>query len=142
MLVIRFFRVGKKNQPAFKIVVTDKRNSSTRGRFVEQVGTYNPKSKEKTLQVERVQYWLSVGAKPSPTVFNLLVSEKLVDSKKIPLQKKSKKVKEPEVQAPVATAPAAKPVEEKVAEQKPVQEPAVAVEKPAEEKKEETSVVD
>lgn len=91
MLVIRLFRVGKKNQPSFKIVVTDKKKPVRAGRFVEQVGFYNPLTKEKVLKGDRIKYWLSVGAKPSDTIFNLLVSEKLVDGKKIASHKKSKK---------------------------------------------------
>jgi len=90
MLTIRFFRVGKNNQPSFKIVITDKRKSSTKGRFVEEVGFYNPLKKEKILKQERIKYWLSVGAKPSPTVFNLLVSEKIIEGKKIDVHKKAK----------------------------------------------------
>jgi small subunit ribosomal protein S16 len=95
MLVIRLFRVGKKNQPSFKIVVTDKRNPPRAGRYVEEVGFWNPQSKEKVLKPERVKYWLSVGAKPSPTVFNLFVSEKIIEGKKIAVHKKAKG-KEPE----------------------------------------------
>ncbi len=91
MLVIRLFRTGKKNQPSFKIVVTDKRRPTRAGRFVEEVGFWNPLTKEKVLKQERVKYWLSVGAKPSPTIFNLLVSEKIIEGKKIPVHKKSKK---------------------------------------------------
>ncbi|PIV42539.1 MAG: 30S ribosomal protein S16, partial [Candidatus Nealsonbacteria bacterium CG02_land_8_20_14_3_00_40_11] len=83
MLVIRFFRQGKKNQPSFKIVVTDKRKSSTGGRFVEDVGFYNPITKEKNLKAERIKYWISVGAKPLETVHNLLVSGKIIEGKKI-----------------------------------------------------------
>jgi len=94
MLVIRFFRTGKKNQPSFKIVVTDKRESSTTGRSIEEVGFWNPSTKEKVLRQERIKYWLSVGAKPSPTVFNLLVSEKIVEGKKIDVHKKPKEKKE------------------------------------------------
>jgi ribosomal protein S16 len=45
MLVIRFLRVGKKNQPSFKIVVVDKRRSSKSGSFLEEVGFYNPLTK-------------------------------------------------------------------------------------------------
>ena len=71
MLAIRFLKVGKKNQPSFKIVVTDKRRPPRGGRFVEELGFYNPLKKEKVLKPERIKYWLSVGAKPSPTVFNL-----------------------------------------------------------------------
>lgn len=91
MLVIRLFRKGKKNQPFFKIVVTDKRKPARAGRFVEQVGFYNPLTKEKNLNADRIKHWLSVGAQPSSTVHNLLVSEKLLDTKKIPVHKKSKK---------------------------------------------------
>jgi len=91
MLVIRLFRVGKKNQPAFRIVVTNKRKPPRGGRFVEEVGFYNPLTKEKVLKEERIKYWLSVGAKPSETIYNLLVSEKIIEGKKIPVHKKSKK---------------------------------------------------
>jgi len=90
MLVIRFFRVGKKNQPSFKIVVTNKKNPPLGGRFVEEVGFWNPLTKEKVLRVERIKYWISVGAKPSPSVFNLLVSEKILEGKKIKVHKKPK----------------------------------------------------
>jgi len=81
MLVIRLFRVGKKNQPSFKIVVTDKRSPPRAGRFVEGVGFYNPLTKEKVLKTERIKYWLSKGAKPSETLYNLLVSEKIIETK-------------------------------------------------------------
>lgn len=104
MLVIRFLRVGRKKQPSYKIVVTDKNNPPRAGRFVEQVGFYNPLTKEKILKAERVKHWLSVGAKPSDTVYNFLVSEKIIESKKIPQHKKSKKT-----------------VEEKPAEQEPAE---------------------
>lgn len=91
MLVIRLFRTGKKNQPFFKIVVTDKRKPARAGRFVEQVGFWNPLTKEKVLKQDRIRYWLSVGAKPSSTIHNMLVSEKIIEAKKIPKHKKSKK---------------------------------------------------
>ena len=79
MLVIRFLRVGKKNQPSFKIVVTDKRKPPRGGRFVEELGFWNPLTKEKVLKPERIRYWLSKGAKPSDTVYNLLISEKIIE---------------------------------------------------------------
>jgi len=93
MLVIRLFRVGKKNQPSFKVVVTDKRRPPRAGRFVEEVGFYNPLTKEKILRGERIKYWLSVGAKPSDTVYNLLIKEKIIEGKKILANKKTKKEK-------------------------------------------------
>jgi small subunit ribosomal protein S16 len=94
MLVIRLFRVGKKNQPAFKIIVTDKRNPPRGGRFVEEVGFWNPLTKEKILKLERIKYWLSVGAQPSASVYNILVEEKIIEGKKIPKHKKKKEEKE------------------------------------------------
>jgi len=91
MLVIRLLRIGKKNQPAFKIVVTDKRNPPRGGRFVEQVGFYNPLTKEKSLKKEKLRYWLQKGAKPSHTVYNLLVEQKILEGSKIAVHKKPKK---------------------------------------------------
>ena len=122
MLVIRFFRVGKKNQPSFKIVVTDKRKPPRAGRYIEEVGFWNPVTKEKVLKKDRILYWISVGAKPSPTVFNLFVSEKIIEGKKIDVHKKAKEKKE----KPKEEKPKEKPKkEEKPKEVKP-KEPAVA----------------
>lgn len=90
MLAIRFLRTGKRNQPSFSIVVTEKRRAPRSGRFIEKVGFYNPLTKERKVNAERIQYWLSVGAKPSDTVHNILVSEGIVEGKKIPVHKKSK----------------------------------------------------
>ena len=124
MLVIRLFRVGKKNQPSFKIVVTDKRRPPRAGRFVEQVGFYNPATKEKVLKQERVRYWLSVGAKPSKTIYNLLVSEKIIEGKKIPVHKKAKEIEEEKpIEAPaVPEKPAETASVEKKEEEKPAPE--------------------
>jgi len=91
MLVIRLFRTGKKHQPFFKIVVTDKKNPPKGGRFKEQLGFYNPLTKERSLKAERIKYWLSVGAKVSDTVHNLLVKEGIIKGEKIPVHKKPKK---------------------------------------------------
>jgi len=83
MLAIRLFRVGKKNQPAYKIVVTDKRNAASRGRFVEEVGFYNPLTKQRNLKGDRVKYWMSKGAKLSLTLHNFLVGQKIIEGKKL-----------------------------------------------------------
>lgn len=93
MLVIRFFRVGKKNQPFFKIVVTDRKNAPRGGRFVEELGFWNSLKKEKVLKKERIKYWISVGAKPSDSVHNLLIREKVLEGKKIPVHKTKKEAK-------------------------------------------------
>lgn len=132
MLVIRFLRVGKKNQPSFKIVVVDKRRSSKSGSFVEEVGFYNPLTKEKVLKAERIKYWISVGAKPSPTIYNLLISEKILEGKKIPKHNKPKKQEEKPAVAEVQAAKEEKPKEAKVVlEVKPEAKTPAPVETPA-----------
>ena len=89
MLTIRLTRKGKKNQPFFRVVLVDKRRSSTSGRAVEDLGYVDPLKKRRSLKSERIQYWLSKGAKASATIHNLLVTEKIIDAKKI--AKKTKK---------------------------------------------------
>lgn len=82
MLVIRFQRVGRTNDPAFRIVVTEKRSKPKSG-GVELLGSYQPKTKHTVLKNERILYWLSRGAKASPTVHNLLISKGVLSGKKI-----------------------------------------------------------
>ena len=91
MLTIRLQRRGKKNQPFFKIIVTEEKNSSTRGRSVEELGFYNPLTKERSLNGDRAKYWMSVGAQPSDTVYNMLVTDNVIEGKKRLKHKKSKK---------------------------------------------------
>jgi len=71
------FRVGKKKQPSYRIVVADAR-SPRDGAIVEQVGIYNPLTDPATVVIdnEKVQKWLGVGAKPSDTVQRLLDRQK------------------------------------------------------------------
>ncbi len=73
MLMIRLARFGKKKHPFYRVVVTEKTRPRN-GRFVEIVGTYDPKKKPALVDFksERVEYWLSKGAQPSDTVRSLL----------------------------------------------------------------------
>ncbi|NDV62772.1 30S ribosomal protein S16 [Puniceicoccales bacterium CK1056] len=72
---IRMQRGGATHNPHYRVVVTDSR-SPRDGRFVEKVGTYDPKNKDASkhinLNLERIDYWVSVGAKPSDTVRSLI----------------------------------------------------------------------
>ncbi|MEM1295823.1 MAG: 30S ribosomal protein S16 [Verrucomicrobiota bacterium] len=75
--VIRLRREGTKDRPYYRVVVTDKRKRRD-GRFIESLGTYDP-MKEKdnaTIDLERVDYWSSVGAKASETVASLIKKER------------------------------------------------------------------
>ncbi len=83
MLMIRLMRVGRRNDPSFRVVVTDARNAPKSGKYLEMVGSYNPRVKSVALKGERIRHWLSVGAKASGTVHNLLVSEGILEGKKI-----------------------------------------------------------
>lgn len=98
MLVIRLQRVGRRNQASFRVIVTPKR-ASPRGKVVELLGNWNPRLDQVSLKKERILYWLSKGAKASPTLHNLLVREKVIEGKKIP---KHKKAKQPEEAIPTA----------------------------------------
>ncbi len=70
---LRLARFGAKKSPFYRIVAAESR-ARRDGRFLEQLGTYDPRTEpaKVTLVAERVQYWLGVGAKPTPTVQNLL----------------------------------------------------------------------
>lgn len=83
MLKIRMQRVGRINQPSYRIVVTEHTSAPKAGKFVEKLGTYNPRTKARTLDEARVKYWLSVGAQPSATMHNMLVGVGVVSGKKI-----------------------------------------------------------
>jgi len=86
MLVIRLQRIGRKNDPAFRLVVTEKQDRP-QSRGIELLGSYHPKTKETRLSNERILYWLSKGAKVSDTAHNLLVKNKVIASSKRPVVK-------------------------------------------------------
>ena len=83
MLSIRLSRTGKKHQPNYRLIVVDKRRDPW-GNYLENLGTYNPLVKPKVVafKTDRVKYWIGVGAKPTPTVWNLLVAQKIVSGTK------------------------------------------------------------
>lgn len=100
MLVIRLTRKGKKNQPFFRVIVIDKRRSAKGGRAVEILGYVNPLTKKRSLEKERIKYWLSKGAKASATVHNLLLQEKVIEGKKIHVSRVKKSAEPKEVDNP------------------------------------------
>ncbi len=73
MVKIRLRRMGAKKNPFYRIVVADSRFPRD-GRFIEEIGTYNPLTEPSELKVdaERVKYWLASGAQPTDTVKTLL----------------------------------------------------------------------
>ena len=74
---IRLRREGAKNRPYYKVVVADSR-SPRDGKFIEIIGTYDPKvpGENSTLKVDRAEHWIARGAQPSDTVRSLLKKSK------------------------------------------------------------------
>ena len=73
MVKIRLRRMGAKKAPYYRVVVADSRNARD-GRFIEEIGTYNPLTDPATVQIdmERANYWIANGAQPTDTVRGLL----------------------------------------------------------------------
>lgn len=82
MLKIRLQRVGRKHEPTFRVVLTDSKNSTKSGRFLEILGSYDPRKSVDALNGARISEWVSKGAQVSDTVHNLLVKHKVIDGKK------------------------------------------------------------
>lgn len=92
MVKIRLSLAGNKNNPSYKIVITEareKRESS----FIEYIGTYSPLTKDLVLNDERAKYWLSVGAQPTDRVRSFLVKKEILaaPTRKSNFTKKPKK---------------------------------------------------
>lgn len=131
MLKIRMQRTGRINMPSFRVVVTEHTRSTKTANFVEKLGTYNPTTKQRILNEERIKYWLSVGAQASGTMHNMLISAGIIEGKKVNvLPKKSPPKKEEAPVTEVATAPAETPAAEAKAPEEPKAD-APAAEEPA-----------
>lgn len=74
MLAIKLQRIGKKHQPSYRVVVAEKR-SKMLAPPVEDLGSYDPRTKATTVKKERVLHWVKMGAQPTVTAHNLLVKE-------------------------------------------------------------------
>jgi small subunit ribosomal protein S16 len=84
MLKIRLQRVGRKHEPVFRLVLTDSKNSTKSGRFLEILGNYDSRRGEQAVfNAPRITHWMSQGAQASETVHNLLVTKKIIEGKKI-----------------------------------------------------------
>ncbi len=111
MLMIRLQRVGRRNEPVFRVVLTDSKNGPKSGKSLEVLGSYDSRRAEKAeIKTDRIKELMSKGAKTSGTIHNLLVSRKIVSGKKINVLPKKKPIKkEGDAAAPAveAAAPAA-----------------------------------
>ena len=130
--------------PSYRIIVVEHTESTKTGNFTDIVGTYNPRSKERKLDEAKIQHWISVGAQPSATVHNMLISAGILKGKKINVLPSFAKATEgtageekpvTEAAAPAAEAPVAEEVKEEAKAEESAETPA---ETPAPETKEET----
>ena len=117
MLMLRLKRTGRKNQPSYRVVVSPSGLGGPKAKPIEYLGWLNPLKKTFNLNKERIQYWLSQGARPSATLHNLLVKTGLLQAKKIAVHQKPAP-KEP-AQEPAKEQPVSAPSQETTAE--PVQ---------------------
>ena len=119
MVKIRLRRFGKRNTPIYRVVVADNR-SPRDGRIIEEIGTYDPLLKKNnfTLKLDRVDYWLGVGAQPSDTVASFIKK-----ARKGSLEEAVEEAAVEAAEAPTPPAPAPEPevaaVEEPAAEESP-----------------------
>ena len=97
MLKIRLQRIGRKNNPSYRVVVVDSKMAVKKGKPVELLGTYDTIRKMTVLNKERITYWISKGAQVSDTMHNILVVNGVIKGvkrnalpKKTPVQKEQK----------------------------------------------------
>ena len=132
MLNISLMRMGAKKKPFYRIVVKEKR-SKRDGKYLENVGTYNPMLDPAAVDLkhERIQYWISVGAQPTETVASLIKNnpEQTEEEKNAALEARAAKAeaeKQAKLDAKKAEAEARRAEEEKAAAEKAAAEKAEA----------------
>jgi small subunit ribosomal protein S16 len=127
MLKIRLQRVGRVHEPTFRLVLTDSKNSTKSGRYLENLGNYDSRRGEKAeFKADRIKYWISTGAQTSTTVNNLLISKKIIEGKKLnalPRKKPIMKETAESTEAPAAEAPKEEAKEEVVEASEVVETP-------------------
>lgn len=93
MLKMRLQRIGHKNEPHFRVVITNQRNGVQSGKFIDIVGAYNPKAGTIDLKKELITEWIAKGVQLSDTVHNFLVTHEVIKGKKISSLPKQTSVK-------------------------------------------------
>jgi small subunit ribosomal protein S16 len=132
MLMIRFQRIGRKNDPSFRMVVLEKTASPKAGTYADLVGTYHPKTKAFQADGEKIKGWMAKGAQLSPSLQNLLIAKGIIEGKKSALVVKGKNLtKNVKADLPAQAGEPAAPAEAAPAE--PAAEEAPVAEAPAEE---------
>lgn len=126
--MVRLQRVGRKNDPSFRVVVVDSKEAAQSGKAIEVLGSHDARNDRTELKSERINYWLSVGAKASNTVNNLLIKKGVKEGKTIDVSSKKlgKKASAAVASAKAAEEKAAKEAEAKKLAEEKAKEEAVA----------------
>jgi len=136
MLMIRFQRIGRKNDPAFRIAVLPKSAGPKAGKYVDLVGTYNPKTKATTLKADAIKDWMGKNAQVSPSLHNLLVKEGVIDAPKtakvVSKTELEKNIAKKKAEEEAAAAKAAEDAAKAAADAKAAEEAAAAAAEAAE----------
>lgn len=125
MLKMRLQRVGRKNDPSYRVVITDSRTGPKSNKHVDLIGSYSAKSNNIQIDVDKAKEWISKGVQVSPTVHNLLITAKILEGKKVNvLPKKSPIIDEEKLKAEAEAKDAAEVAakEEAEAKEAPVEE--------------------
>ncbi len=117
MLAIRLQRLGRKGYPTYRIAVQESQRHPTSGRVVAYVGSYNPHTKETTINLEKILFYLEHGAQPTPRVVKILNEQKV----KLPSW----------VKGHTGSKAVSTKNQEKLRKNRPVEETTEAVEEPA-----------
>ncbi len=81
MLKIRLQRIGRKNEAAFRLVLTESKNGPQSGKFKEILGSYTLKNDAVVLEKDRISHWLKLGIPTSDTAHNILVKQGLIEAR-------------------------------------------------------------
>lgn len=93
MLKIRLQRVGRKNIPSFRVVLTESKNGPRSGKSLEILGIYDPVNDVKEIKADRIKYWIGQGVQLSGTVNNFLVDKGVITGEKKSVTSRRKVVK-------------------------------------------------
>ncbi len=140
MLMIRFQRIGRRNDAAFRMAVLEKASGPKAGKYVDLVGTYNPKTKAMTVKEEAIKGWVAKGAQVSPSLMNLLIKNNVLEGKKVAVISKTnlekniakKKAEDEAAEAKLAAEQAKEAEAKAAADAKAAEEAAAAAETPVE----------
>lgn len=106
MLKIRLQRVGRKNDPSFRVVCIDSRKGPKSGNNIEILGSYNPKQNYINIKEDRVKYWISTGAQISDVINNILVKKGIIKAEKKHVSRGKKNTRTPEKEEVKEESPA------------------------------------